>query len=117
MCYLLMGQFDTEAFENAYNRFVFAKKALNKRENETVYENMYNYILDILIDEFQGKEVAIRCEEIIESRKHVDFFTPLLSDILKRSHNIYDSVYTNNIFFYTKMNEYHCFFAEFRFWE
>ena len=117
MCYLLLGCMDSNEFEDAYTHFMFAQKKLNQRKNTTKYENIYKTILEILIDEYQGKNVEVLCENIISSLEVDSFFLPLLTDIMKRNRNQYDFVYKDNNYYYSKMNQLHCFFAEFRFWE
>lgn len=118
MCYIILGRLNDSDFDDAYYHFIFAKKKLNQRSHETKYENIYEQILNIIVKEHCGINQKTNCEEILNSRKNIDFYLPLLNDIIKRnSLQSAPSSYPDNNFFYTKMNELHCFFAEFRFWE
>ena len=117
MCYLLLGQAESDAFEDAYIHFNFAKRKLNQRQHMSKYENIYQKLLDILIDEYQGKNVALSCESILSTWDIDAFFVPLLTDIIKRNRQQNDSSYKDNSFFYKRMNQLHVFFAELRFWE
>ena len=78
---------------------------------------MYETILDILIREYKGENVVQKCDNILNSLDIDEFFVPLLNDIKKRNCHENNSFYKDNIFFYMKMIQLHCFFAEFRFWE
>lgn len=117
MCYMLLKRVESEDFDDAYTHFNFAKKKLNQRQHASKYENIYQRILNILIDEYYGKDVGLDCENILNTMNVDTFFAPLLKDIMKRNRNQNDSFYNDNAFFYTRMNQLHCFLAEFRFWE
>ena len=117
MCYMLLKRVESEEFDDAYAHFNFAQKKLNQRQFTSKYENVYKKILNILIDEYYGKDVVPDCENILNTMNIDVFFTPLLKDIIKRNRNQDDSSYNDNAFFYTRMNQLHCFLAEFRFWE
>lgn len=117
MCYILLENADSEEFLDSYNRFKFTKKKLNQRENATKYEDIYEDILNIIVDEWQGKNVEIMCRNTLRKLDNNSFFAPILMDIIKRNCHEGNSVYKDNTYFYTTMNELHCFLAEFRFWE
>ena len=117
MCYILLDDIKSDEFADAYARFTFAKKKLNQRQNASKYENIYHQILNILIDENLGKKVDDICENILSTLDVDSFFAPLLKDIIKRNRQQDASPYKDNNFFYTRMNQLHCFLAEFRFWE
>ena len=117
MCYILLGWVDSDEFSDMYTHFVFAKKKLNQRKNATKYENVYEKILNIVVDERHGKNVKKSCQNVLEELDDNSFFTPLLTDIMKRNCHENNSVYKDNAYFYKTMNELHCFLAEFRFWE
>lgn len=108
---------DSAEFSDSYQRFIFAKKKLNKRENATKYEDIYENILRIIVDEWQGENVEKRCLSFLDKLDNNSFFAPLLEDIIKRSRLEAASVHKENTYFYKTMNEMHCFLAEFRFWE
>lgn len=117
ICHILQDNMNCEEFEDAYNKFKFAKKKLNKREHASKYEDMYEIILEILIDERIGNDVVNLCEETLNMAKLDDFFKPILKDIINRNRNNNDSCYVDNYYFYSRINDLKCFFAEFRFWE
>lgn len=117
MCYILLDHIECDEFDDAYIRFNFAKKKLDKRQHKSKYENMYEIILRIIINEHQGKNVELLCKEALYSPDIDDYFIPLLKDIEKRNRPINDSFYKENSFYYMKMNQLRCFLAEFRFWE
>ncbi|MBQ3602149.1 MAG: hypothetical protein II992_13295 [Lachnospiraceae bacterium] len=117
MCYILLGNIESDEFDDAYIHFKFAQKKLNQRQHTSKYENIYQEILCILIDEHQGKNVEPFCEKLLNALAVDDFFVPLLKDIIKRNRQQNDSIYKDNSFFYMRMNQLHCFLAEFRFWE
>ena len=114
---MLLKRVESEVFDDAYTHFNFAKKKLNQRQHASKYENIYQKILNILIDEYNGKDVGLDCENILNTMNVDAFFVPLLKDIIERNRNQNDSFYNDNAFFYTRMNQLHCFLAEFRFWE
>lgn len=117
MCYILLAHIDSDEFEDAYFHFNFAKRKINKRQHPSKYENIYKNILDILINEYHGENVSEYCEKILNTVDEDSFFAPLLKDIMKRNRYQNDSFYNDNAFFYMRMNQLHCFLAEFRFWE
>lgn len=117
MCYKILERVESDEFEDAYIHFNFAKKRLNQRKYTSKYEDIYEKILNILIDEYNGKDVTLDCENILSTMNVDPFFVPLLKDIMRRKRNQYDSFYNDNAFYYSIMNQLHCFFAEFRFWE
>ena len=117
MCYILLGNTENDEFLDAYIHFNFAKKKLERRQHKSKYENIYEMILRIILDEHQGKNVISLCQNTISLFRSEDFFVTLLNDIIKRNRQMNDSFYKNNSFYYTRMNQLRCFFAEFRFWE
>lgn len=120
MCYILLNRITSDEFLDAKIHFNFVKKKLSKRQHESVYEKIYEELLEIIIEEHQGKDVLQRSEAIIDSLNNNSFFKPLLRDIIKRNSLVndnQDSCYKDNTFYYKKMNQLRCFFAEFRFWE
>ncbi len=117
MCHILLRNMDSAEFSDSYQRFIFAKKKLNKRENATKYEDIYENILRIIVGEWQGENVEKRCLSFLDKLDNNSFFAPLLEDIIKRSRLEDASVHKENTYFYKTMNEMHCFLAEFRFWE
>lgn len=117
MCYLLLNEVHSEEFETMYSHFLLAKKKLNKREHASKYEDIYENILNVLINEHLGQNVEKDCINILNTIGNNIFYEPLLNDIINRSHGKIDSCYKENSFFYNRMNQLHCFLAEFRFWE
>lgn len=117
MCYLLLNRFESDEFTDAYLRFKFAKKRLNQRQHASKYENVYEKILNIIIEEYQGKDIENSSKNILNLSNLDRFFVPLIKDILKRNRIEKSSYYDSNVFFYTRMNQLRCFLAEFRFWE
>lgn len=117
MCYILLGYIEKDEFIDALIHFNFAKKNLEKRKHKSKYEDMYEITLKILIDEHQGRNVELLCKEVLDSLEIDDFFVPLIKDIKKRNHQLNDSLYKENNFYYMRMNQLRCFLAEFRFWE
>lgn len=117
MCYILLGDIQSEDFTNSCTCFKLAKRKLNQRENATKYEDIYAAILNIILAENGKENVETLCVSILNNLDNNSFFTPLFKDIVKRNCNGSNSVYKENAFFYKTMNEMRCFFAEFRFWE
>ena len=120
MCYILLGRIDSDDFTDAHTHFIFAKKKLDKRKHKSIYEDMYEKILNLIIEEHQGKDVTLSCESILTKLGENSFFIPILKDIQKRNeqkNNSFYYNYLNNSFYYKKMNQLRCFLAEFRFWE
>lgn len=118
MCYILLDCADSDEFLDAYYHFNFAQKKLTKREHATQYEKIYKSLLELLIVEHKGESVSKKAEKLISELKETSFFYPILSDMIHRKHSLESaSHYKDNNFFYSKINEFHCFFAEFRFWE
>lgn len=117
MCYILLEKIREEDITDLQQRFLFAKKSLNRRKNASKYEDIYENILEIIIKERQGENVEKLCLENLKGLDNSSFFTPLLEDIVKRNRHEGNSVYKENANFYKTMNEMRCFLAEFRFWE
>lgn len=119
MCYILLNQYEESVFLDAKVRFDFAIKKLEKRQNETIYEDIYKKILELLLREHQGYNVQKEVVEIQHSLSEDSFFMPLINDIACRNTASNSSVapYRENAPYYLCMNELRAFFAEFRFWE
>lgn len=117
MCYILLDRLDSEEFLDAKTHFDFANKMLLKRKNRSLYEEKYSQLLNIIVEEHQGKNIIDKCNKILLSLDEKSFFTSLLQDIIKRNCDKNNSFYKNDAFYYESMNRLRCFFAEFRFWE
>lgn len=117
VCYILLNQITCDEFEDAYNKFKFVKKRLNKRKSSTQYEDMYEIILDIIIKEHIGEDTDNLCNKALNMLEFDSFFEPILRDIINRNHENSGSCYKDNCYFYHRINSLKCFFAEFRFWE
>lgn len=117
MCYIVQGEIDSKEFRDAKEHFDFEIKTLSKRQHHSIYEKIYKDLLEIIIAEHKNENVIQKCEHIKHSLKNDSFYIPLLSDIIKRNSQQDCILYTDNNFFYTRMNQLRSFFVEFRFWE
>ncbi|MNW41298.1 hypothetical protein D3C74_184320 [compost metagenome] len=120
MCYLILYGPESNQLHTVNKSFNKYHKLISSRENATQYDDIYKQMTDLIILEHSGHEdeVSIMARSILAQRSS-DFFTPILHDLIKRTDKNFDKTctYSENVRFYTSLNQHRLFLAEFRFWE
>lgn len=118
-CLLLKNKYGSKQFKLAYQKFCDNLSIIKKRKRSTKYEDIYKYILDLLVCENCGKtEILVEtCKRLIDDASVDTFFINIIKDMYLRNTNGKPVVHSDNSYFYNYINKNRTFFAEFRFWE
>jgi hypothetical protein len=118
MCYLKLYGIENEQFQSAYESFNKYHQQISNRKNATQYDNIYKQITDLIILEHSGDFDKLNSfSNKILAQETPNFFQPILQNIIRRTTTDTDTMYSDNAHFYSKLNQYKIFLAEFRFWE
>lgn len=120
MCYLKLYGPESKQFLDIYAKFTEYHKIVSNRKNASQYDDIYKQFIDLIILEHSGSAVkACTNAKKILSLHNSSFFTPALRDLIRRTgdSSFKSKIYSDNINFYTNINNLRIFLAEFRFWE
>lgn len=122
LCSFMMykNEHRSDKFKYYYASFREHVDALKRRKYPTKYEEVYQELLDISIEEKEGNinNVISKCNALRKNVNIDEFFKNIVKQILARcSQKIFDYTMQENKFYYNCLAETRIFLAEFRFWE